>query len=209
MALRNRRRAALCLRGKEERDVTIRVRRARPAEARALALLRHEFRSGYATATETSAAFVRRCTRWMRQALGDRGRWRCWVAVARMGGAQERLVGHVWVQAIDKVPNPGDEAERHAYVTNLYVRPEFRGGTGQRLLSAAMAWCRARGMDSVILWPTDDSRSLYARNGFAVSGDLFDLRLTGSHLNESFRMRASRRPAKMTRSSARRRARTR
>jgi ribosomal protein S18 acetylase RimI-like enzyme len=194
--------------------VTIRVRRARPAEARALALLRHEFRSGYATATETSAAFVRRCTRWMRRALGDRGRWRCWVAAARenpgrTGRAQERLVGHVWVQVIDKVPNPGDEAERHAYVTNLYVRPEFRGGTGQRLLSAAMDWCRAGRIDSVILWPTDDSRSLYARNGFAVSDDLVAVHLAGPHLNESFRMRASRRPARIARSSATRRARTR
>jgi GNAT superfamily N-acetyltransferase len=214
--------------------VTIRLRLARPADARALARLRDEFRRGYAhargarqaalPAAETPAAFVTRCTAWMRRALRDRRRWRCWVAVAvsrtraadaagaagRAAAAMpERLVGHVWLQVIDKVPNPGAEAEQHAYITNLYVQPEARGGTGQRLLAAAMDWCRARQMDSVILWPTDESRSLYARNGFAVSGTLVDLRLTGPHLNESLRMRASRRPASIARSSATRRVRTR
>jgi len=72
----------------------------------------------------------------------------------------------------------GDEAEQHAYITNLYVEPAFRGGTGGRLLAAVMEWCRARAMDSAILWPTDDSRSLYARHGFHVSGDVLDVRIT-------------------------------
>ena len=185
---------------------TIRIRTARAADARTLAVRRYEFRRAYASPgeREAEAVFVRRCAAWMRRALRDRRRWRCWVAVA-----SGDIVGHVWLQTIDKVPNPGAEAERHAYITNLYVQPAFRGGTGQRLLAAAMAWCKARRMDSVILWPTDDSRSLYARHGFGVSGDLLDARLTGPHLNESFRMRASRRPARIARSSAKRRAVTR
>jgi ribosomal protein S18 acetylase RimI-like enzyme len=187
---------------------TIRIRIARIADARALAQRRYEFRREYVGPGEgeSRAAFLRRCAAWMRRALRDGRRWRCWVAVANSGGAKAEIVGHVWLQMIDKVPNPGAEAERHAYVTNLYVQPAFRGGTGQRLLAAAMDWCRTRRIDSVILWPTDDSRSLYARNGFGVSGDLLDARLTGPHLNESFKMRARRRPARMARSSATRRA---
>ena len=157
--------------------MTTGLRLARPADARVLATLRYEFRGGHAPPIEPAAAFVRRCSAWMRRALQDPRRWRCWVAVS--GGT---LVGHVWLQIIDKVPNPGDEAERHAYITNLYVQPAFRGGLGQRLLSAAMAWCRTRGIGSVILWPTDGSRSLYTRNGFAVSGDLLDVHLTGTRL---------------------------
>jgi ribosomal protein S18 acetylase RimI-like enzyme len=190
----------------------IRIRTARAADARTLAARRYEFRRAYASPgeRESEAVFVRRCAAWMRRALRDRRRWRCWVAVAAHAAAnadaKADIIGHVWLQTIDKVPNPGAEAERHAYITNLYVQPAFRGGIGQRLLAAAMDWCKARRMDSVILWPTDDSRSLYARHGFGVSGDLFDARLTGPHLNESFRMRASRRPARMARSSATRRA---
>jgi ribosomal protein S18 acetylase RimI-like enzyme len=154
------------------------IRLARAADARVLAALRYEFRGGHAPPTESATLFVRRCTVWMRRALAKRGRWRCWVAVGPAGA----IVGHVWVEIIEKVPNPGAEAERHAYVTNLFVQPAFRGGIGQRLLSAALGWCQAQGIGSVILWPTDDSRSLYARNGFVVSGDLLDLHLTGPKL---------------------------
>jgi ribosomal protein S18 acetylase RimI-like enzyme len=111
----------------------------------------------------------------MRRALQDRHRWRCWVAVA----ADEAIVGHVWLAIIEKVPNPGDEPERHAYLTNLYVQPAFRGGLGERLLAQAIAWCTAHDIDAVILWPTDGSRSLYARHGFRASGDVLDRRLKG------------------------------
>jgi ribosomal protein S18 acetylase RimI-like enzyme len=165
--------------------VTTRIRLARATDARVLATLRYEFRGGHAPPTERATPFVRRCTAWMRRALRERRRWRCWVAIGPAGA----IVGHVWVQIIDKVPNPGAEAEQHAYITNLFVQPAFRGGIGQRLVSAALGWCQARGIGSVILWPTDDSRSLYARNGFVVSGDLLDLHLTGPKLSQRPRRR--------------------
>lgn len=166
----------------------IALRRARPADARVLATLRYEFRGDHAPPTETAAEFVRRCSTWMRRALRDSRRWHCWVAIAR-GGA---IVGHVWVAIIDKVPNPGEEAEHHAYITNLYVQPEFRGGLGQRLLSTAIEWCESQGIGSVILWPTDSSRSLYARNGFIASGEVLDRHLAGPHLNPRPRKRTRR-----------------
>ena len=102
----------------------IAIRRATPADTRVLATLRYEFRGNHAPPTETAAAFVRRCADWMRRALRDSRRWRCWVAVSHAphlpGGA---IIGHIWVEIIDKVPNPGKEAEHHAYITNLYVQP--------------------------------------------------------------------------------------
>ena len=111
----------------------------------------------------------------MRRALTN-GRWRCWVALDR----DAAIVGQIWVQIIDKVPNPGAEAERHAYITNLYVQPAARGGVGERLLTEAMAWCARRNVSAAFLWPTDASRSLYARHGFKVSGNFLDRHLTGT-----------------------------
>jgi GNAT superfamily N-acetyltransferase len=142
------------------------VRAARPADAAELARLRYEFRAAERTAAEPYERFVERATVWMRRRLEDDASWRCFVATK--DGA---LVGHVWVQLIEKVPNPGgDEAERHAYLTNLYVRPAARGGTGGALLRSALDWCRRQAVDTVILWPTERSRSLYARYGFSGSG---------------------------------------
>jgi ribosomal protein S18 acetylase RimI-like enzyme len=155
---------------------TIRIRRARATDAGALAALRYEFRASYGAVTESRAAFVRRCAKWMRRELqGGSPRWYCWVAIAS-GGA---IVGHVWLQTIDKIPNPVDEAERHAYISNLYVNPAFRGGTGGLLIDAALAWCRTHAIDSVVLWPTPRSRALYKRKGFRASGAIFDRRVSG------------------------------
>jgi GNAT superfamily N-acetyltransferase len=93
------------------------------------------------------------------------GIWRCWVAVRG-----QTIVGHVWLKLIEKIPNPVAEAEWHGYITNMYVQEEERGGgVGSALLDAALEWCGEREIDSIVLWPTDRSRTLYNRKGFSAT----------------------------------------
>lgn len=149
------------------------VRTATPADALQLARLRYEFRAAERPAAEPEEQFIARATTWMRARLAPGTPWRCFVAVR-----DREIVGQVWLTLIEKVPNPGgDEPERHAYLTNLYVRPARRGGTGSALLEAALAWCRDQRVDTVILWPSERSRSLYARFGFDTSRAIMALSL--------------------------------
>jgi len=147
------------------------VRPATPADASALAELRWEFRTSRAPAAEDREAFLRRCAEWMRRELAAES-WRAWVAVA-----EGRIVGHVWLGTIAKIPNPVVEQERHGYISNVYVTPAVRGGVGTRLLQTALAWARENGVDRVILWPTARSTTLYARHGFARNLDVMELAL--------------------------------
>jgi GNAT superfamily N-acetyltransferase len=150
------------------------VRRGQPADAEILARLRYEFRAALDPAAETPPAFVERCARWMRRQLEPESPWYCWIAEQ---GAE--TVGTIWLELIEKLPNPVSERERHAYITNLYVRPAHRGGgAGTLLLRQALAECDARGVDAVLLWPTPRSRSLYQRLGFAPPADLLERRLS-------------------------------
>lgn len=152
------------------------VRSAGVADAAELARLRYEFRAAERPAVESRETFVARCTTWMRERLVPGSSWHC--LVAERDGA---TVGHVWLEVVDKVPNPGaNEPERHVYLTNLYVRPDARGGPGSALVEAALAWCRERQADTVILWPSEKSRTLYARYGFAPSTDILALSLKAS-----------------------------
>ena len=153
-------------------DVSIRL--AAPDDAATLARMRHAFRASLGVAVEDEATFVARATAWMTQRLGEAGGpWRCWVAVH-----DGVIAGHLWLQTIEKIPNPIVELERHAYITNVFVDEALRGaGIGQRLMDAALAFCREQGVDSVILWPTSRSRTLYARNGFAVRDDIMEANL--------------------------------
>src|SRR5262245_36212263 len=146
------------------------VRLATLADAEALARLRFEFRSNLETAKEPPSEFIARCAAWMRDRLGDAGPWRCWVAEDAAG-----LLGHAWLELIEKIPNPIAEPEKHAYLTNVYVQPPHRGqGWGDALIGAALRWCRGQAVDSVFLWPTQRSRALYARHGFAPSTEIME-----------------------------------
>ena len=149
------------------------IRVATSADCRALAEMRYRFRTELASPEEPKSRFVRRCTSWMKKRFRAGSRtWRCWVVD---DGSQ--LLGHVCVQLFEKMPNPVNEREVHAYLTNLYVIPEMRGrGLGRKLLKTAASWCRARGVDAVILWASPESKSLYRRGGFATSANIFELR---------------------------------
>ena len=146
------------------------VRLAKPTDAEALARLRYALRASTGRATESEADFIKRCAAWMENHLKTDA-WHCWVA--ELNG---QLIGALWLQLVEKIPNPRNEAEHHAYITNFYVQEEARGqGIGSRLLHLVLDWCRKRDVHAVILWPTERSRSLYERYGFAVREDLMEL----------------------------------
>jgi GNAT superfamily N-acetyltransferase len=149
------------------------VRLAVVADAPALARLRYAFRVELDAGVEAEASFLWRCERWMVDRLSRAGAWRCWVAEEG-----ETLVGTVWLQIIEKLPNPVGESECHGYISNLYVVPSHRStGLGSALLSACMQECETQGTDAVFLWPTPRSRPLYERHGFLARDDFLERRL--------------------------------
>jgi GNAT superfamily N-acetyltransferase len=151
----------------------LRIRIATSADWNALAEMRYQFRTEVGSPLESKARFVRRCTSWMKKAFGaDSRAWHCWVI-----DDGKQLLGHVWVQLIEKMPNPVNEPEAHAYLTNFYIVPEMRGrGLGRKLLNKALSWCRTKDVDAVILWATDESKSLYRRCGLVEPADILELR---------------------------------
>ena len=159
----------------------ITVRSAGPSDAGALARLRYDFRAAIDAPAEPVESFLERCTAWLEARLASDERWRCWVA------ERDGLpIGMVWLQVIEKIPNPVNEPEWHGYLSSLYVVPESRGaGLGSRLLITALRECELRRVDAVILWPTEHSRSLYERHGFARGPDLLELRPVCSSQDEA------------------------
>ena len=154
------------------RQATWQIRAGTPEDAAELARLRYAFRTEWRSPTEAEAEFLHRCTGWMRDRLRLESRWRCWVAEA-----EGRLAGTLWLQLIEKLPNPADEPELHGYVSSVYVVPALRNsGLGTALVTACLAECDQLGIDAVFLWSTPDSRRLYQRHGFAVRDDLLDRR---------------------------------
>ena len=148
------------------------VRLATRSDASDLARLRYALRAGAASTAEDRTAFLARCERWMAARLGGAGAWRCWLA-ERDGG----IVGAIWLQVIEKIPNPLGEGERHGYLTSFFVDERARGrGVGSALLAALLDAPETQRLDAIVLWPTERSRSLYTRYGFAATDDVIQRR---------------------------------
>jgi GNAT superfamily N-acetyltransferase len=77
-----------------------------------------------------------------------------------------RVVGSVGVELVDA---------RTAELHRLYLDAGLRGrGTGRALTDTVLAWCRARGIEHVVLWSDtrfDLAHRLYTRMGFTRTGE--------------------------------------
>ena len=152
----------------------VKIRVASEPDALTLARLRYEFRSAFHKAREDETAFVERCTVWMRERLRSESLWKCWIAES-----EDTAVGNVWVQLVEKIPNPIEEPEYYIYLTNFYVREQYRShGVGSMLLSEILDWGRSKNVKTVILQPTEPSKAFYMRHGFATAEDFMYLKLS-------------------------------
>jgi len=151
-----------------------RIRLATAADAAVLTQLRYELRTGIAPGVTPETGFHERCMEWMSARLPWTDVWRCWLAENELGDA----LGVVWLQFLEKLPNPVGEPGLHGYLTGFYVREAARNrGVGTALLTAALAACEERGIDTVFLWPTARSRALYLRHGFAEQSGILTRRV--------------------------------
>lgn len=147
------------------------IRTATTNDVELLSRFRYALRSITNPPSSTESEFLPRCQKWMKNSLDTNSGWSAWIAEL-----DQRPIGNIWVQIIEKIPNPTDESEFYGYITNLYIIEELRGrGIGSELLETALDWCRSNDAHAVLLWPSQKSRSLYLRHGFSTPDDLFQL----------------------------------
>jgi GNAT superfamily N-acetyltransferase len=116
-------------------------------------------------------AFLDRLDRWWRREAGHR---RIWVA----RGPEGTGVAMANLQVFERMPRPGSPDARWAYVANVWVDPEHRRrGVGRLVMDEVVAWCRAEGLERMVLNPSEASVPLYRSLGFRAADDLMRLDL--------------------------------
>ncbi|WP_059172393.1 GNAT family N-acetyltransferase [Bacillus sp. FJAT-27445] len=107
-------------------------------------------------------AFELECRVFLENAM-DGGRWFIWVAEE-----EGRIVSHIYIELIQKVPRPGRVTRPFAYMTNVYTVPEYRGkGIGSKLILAINEWVKDSKYEFIIVWPSEDGVPFYERNGYS------------------------------------------
>jgi len=158
--------------------IDTRIRRAVADDALLLARMRFEFKREDTDGTPApvaEAVFVDAAGPWLRERLENES-WLAWVAEA-----DGQVCGQVFLQVIEKVPDPYPGPTVLGYVTNFYVTPAHRGqGLGRLLLDALNTHTRAENFDTLVVWPSERSAPLYERTGFATPQELLELHL-GNH----------------------------
>ena len=150
--------------------VTFRL--ARGEDAPALADLRWRLRTetDAGPASEERAAFVRRCSDFLSQALAQ-ANWTCWVAED-----DGRIAATAYLQRVPKLPRPGQPLDFIGYLTSVYADPALRNrGIGEALLRRVRDWADENQVELMIVWPSSRSRSLYGRLGFAGGDAVMEL----------------------------------
>ena len=150
------------------------VRHATADDADELAALRWQWSNEGRTPTVERSAFVPQMASAVRRYL-DSGRWTIWIAT---DAATDRIVGHAYLQRIEKVPRPYPRPSAWGYVTNVYVVPEHRNaGIGRQILDALINETRDEGMDTLLLWPSQRAVPFYLRAGFGTPANALELAL--------------------------------
>ncbi len=138
-------------------------RQATRRDAPALAQMRWDFTAedDFISAAATIEDFTDCFGQFLDYALSS-GRWCIWVAEDN-----GQLVSHIFLQAIEKVPRPGREERQFGWVTNVFTIPAYRNkGVGSQLMERAADWCKARNLELMVVWPTQQSVPYYQRAGF-------------------------------------------
>ncbi|BCW67396.1 hypothetical protein NicSoilB4_21590 [Arthrobacter sp. NicSoilB4] len=88
-----------------------------------------------------------------------------------------QLVGMLNLMVFERMPKPGKEPSRWVYLGNVYVLPEFRNaGIGARLVRTAIEFSQGIKAVRMVLSPSSDSHTFYARLGFRPAEELSVLR---------------------------------
>jgi len=144
---------------------------ATEADVDELARMRWDFRLEEApgATVHDQASFLQACTDFLRQGLAEQ-RWTYWI-----GQEDEKIVSHIYIQRVPKVPKPNRLDDALGYVTNVYTRPAYRGqGIGTQLVTYVLAWAREQDLESLIVWPSETSVRFYERAGFRGSPDMLE-----------------------------------
>jgi GNAT superfamily N-acetyltransferase len=105
--------------------------------------------------------FEKECRTFLKDALGG-GHWYIWIAED-----QGKVLTHIYIERIQKVPRPGRITYPFAYMTNVYTVPGYRGkGIGSRLITAINEWIEENHYEFVIVWPSEEGIEFYRRNGY-------------------------------------------
>lgn len=104
---------------------------------------------------------------WLAGAIAD-GTYRGWLAMT----PDRAVVAGAGLIVIPWPPGPFSMDPRCGFVFNVYTEPDHRKqGLGRRVMEAMHEWCRAEGIERVVLNASTFGQPMYAEMGYVVTDE--------------------------------------
>lgn len=152
------------------------IRRADVGDAASLARHRAEmFRDMGELSDDLYDVLIAASRAYFTRAIPD-GRYVAWVAESREPPAE--VIGGAGVQLRELLPRQAAGGERlmrgpQGLIVNVYTeRPWRRRGVADALMREVLGWCRANGVESLVLHASDEGRALYEKLGFTPTNEM-------------------------------------
>ncbi|WP_349407497.1 GNAT family N-acetyltransferase [Pseudalkalibacillus sp. SCS-8] len=139
------------------------IRLAENKDISQLVRMRWDFTIEYDESKKTASYddFELECKAFLEDAIKG-NQWFIWVAEVN-----ERVVSHIYIELIHKVPRPGRQTYPFAFMTNVYTVKDFRNKRiGSKLLSTINEWAKENRYEFIIVWPSEESINYYKKNGY-------------------------------------------
>ncbi|MEH7121897.1 GNAT family N-acetyltransferase [Bacillus sp. JJ1773] len=102
------------------------------------------------------------CRNFLENAINSE-QWFIWIAEE-----EGRIISHIYIELIQKVPRPGRITRPFAFMTNVYTVSDYRNkGISSQLLTTINEWAKNEQYEFIIVWPSDDSINYYRKNGYS------------------------------------------
>ena len=113
--------------------------------------------------------FSLECGTFLENAINSE-RWFIWVAEE-----ESKIISHIYIELIQKVPRPGRVTYPFAFMTNVYTLKDFRNkGIGSKLLTTINEWAQNSKYEFIIVWPSNNSIGYYKKNGYIESKEAME-----------------------------------
>lgn len=152
------------------------IRRATGADASVLARHRAEmFRDMGELPDGLYDTLVEAATAYFARAVPD-GSYVAWVAQA--GDRRDEIVGGAGLQLRVLLPRPDPTGARlvrglQGLIMNVFTERSWRRrGVAEALMREVLGWCRANGVESIVLHASDTGRPLYEKLGFTPTNEM-------------------------------------
>ena len=156
------------------------IRRATAADSSVLARHRAEmFRDMGQLSDDLHDALIEAARAYFTAAIPD-GRYVAWLAEAAggPGGRAREIVGGAGLQLRELLPRPEPTGTRlvrgpQGLILNVFTERAWRRrGVAGALMRELLRWCRANGIESLVLHASRDGRSLYEKLGFTPTNEM-------------------------------------